>query len=166
MSREQRFLFLYRYRSLSSGAAKFLAQHLSLPFTEVAALGENDRSATGFLPPPEFELLANAFFADPDTSVRGWERARDAQSRIVRAVEAIARAESSAHSVAIVSHGAVGALLYCHLAGLAIDRRWDQGPNGGGNYFRFTLAPPLVFSWWQAIDAPAGDIGGKGLGLA
>lgn len=26
---------------------------------------ENDRSATGFLPPPEFEAVANQFFANP-----------------------------------------------------------------------------------------------------
>jgi len=51
-----------------------------------------------------------------------------------------------------VSHGAVGTLLYCHLAGEPIARRWDQPPNGGGNYFRFTLAPRAVHSWWQPID--------------
>ena len=70
-------------------AARILGDHLGLPWTEVEELGENDRSATGFLPPPEFEQVANAFFADPTGSVRGWERACDAQSRMVRAVEAI-----------------------------------------------------------------------------
>ncbi|MFT3978815.1 MAG: histidine phosphatase family protein, partial [Sphingomonas bacterium] len=49
-------------------------------------MGENDRSATGFLPPDEFEQTADAFFARPDESVRGWERALDAQRRIVTAV--------------------------------------------------------------------------------
>ncbi len=132
--------------------ARILANHLSLPFTEVAALGENDRSSTGFLPPPEFERMADAFFASPEMSVRGWERALDAQTRIVQAVEQIARMEGGTHSVAIVSHGAVGTLLYCHLACLAIDRRWDQSANGGGNWFRFTMAPRRAFSWWQAID--------------
>jgi hypothetical protein len=32
---------------------------------------ENDRSATGFLPPPEFEAVADAFFVRPLESVRG-----------------------------------------------------------------------------------------------
>jgi hypothetical protein len=47
---------------------------------------ENDRSATGFLPPDEFETVANRLFAEPLVSIRGWERAIDAQLRIVREV--------------------------------------------------------------------------------
>ena len=128
--------------------AEILAQHLSLQFTQIEELGENDRSATGFLPPDEFERVADQFFAAPNESVRGWERAIDAQARVVRAVESI---ESNA-TVAIVAHGAVGTLLYCHLAGEPISRRWDQPPNGGGNYYAFTLSPRQVFSWWRAFD--------------
>ena len=132
--------------------ARILADHLGLPFTEIEDLGENDRSATGFLPPEEFERVADQFFASPTVSVRGWERAADAQARIVSAVEAISRKEKSQRAIAIVSHGAVGTLLYCHLAGVPIDRRWDQPPNGGGNYYRFTLSPRAVHSWWKPID--------------
>lgn len=43
---------------------------------------ENDRSATGFLVLDEFERVADAFFAIPQRSVCGWERAVDAQKRI------------------------------------------------------------------------------------
>ena len=132
--------------------AAIIAEHLSLPFTQVEALGENDRSATGFLPPEEFERVADRFFAQPDVSVRGWERAIDAQARVVEAVQRIAAQEESEGAVAIVSHGAVGTLLYCHLAGEPIARRWDQPANGGGNYYRFTLSPRAVHSWWKPID--------------
>ena len=130
--------------------AAILAEHRSLGFEVVAELGENDRSATGFLPPDEFERVADQFFADPHVSVRGWERAIDAQTRIVGAVGDIAA--RSEGSIAIVAHGAVGTLLYCHLAGKAIDRRWDQPPNGGGNFYRFTLSPREVHHWWRPID--------------
>ncbi len=122
--------------------AEILAAHLSLPFTQIEELGENDRSATGFLPPDEFERVVDQFFAKPHESVRGWERAIDAQARVVRAVERI----QHAGTIAIVSHGAVGTLLYCHLAGEPIARRWDQPPNGGGNYYSFTPAPCAVHS--------------------
>ncbi len=132
--------------------ARILGDHLSLPVTEIEALGENDRSATGFLPSDQFERVADMFFANPAVSVRGWETALDAQARVVRAVTEIALAERRTRAVAIVSHGAVGTLLYCHLAGLAIDRRWDQPPNGGGNYFGFGLFPPSVQGHWQPID--------------
>lgn len=132
--------------------ARILADHLGLSFTEIEDLGENDRSATGFLPPDEFEHVADQFFASPTVSVRGWERAADAQARIVKAVDGIAQNEKTKGAIAIVSHGAVGTLLYCHLAGVPIERRWDQPANGGGNYFRFTLSPPTVHSWWQPID--------------
>lgn len=36
-------------------AASILADHLTLDVEQVVELGENDRSATGFLPAPEFE---------------------------------------------------------------------------------------------------------------
>jgi broad specificity phosphatase PhoE len=45
--------------------AAILARHLSLGYTTVHALGENDRSATGFLPPDEFEKVADQFLRGP-----------------------------------------------------------------------------------------------------
>lgn len=132
--------------------ATILGEHLSLGYEVLPDLGENDRSATGFLPPDEFERVADQFFANPHTSVRGWERALDAQSRIVRAVQYIAENDASQGAIAIVSHGAVGTLLYCHLAGKPIHRRWDQPPNGGGNFYRFALSPREAHFWWRPID--------------
>lgn len=132
--------------------AEILAACLGIGFEQVAELGENDRSATGFLPPDEFERVAGQFFGSPNNSIRGWERAIDAQSRIVRAVEDIAARDKTSGAVAVVSHGAVGTLLYCHLAGEPIDRRRDQPPNGGGNFYGFTLSPRAVHSWWRAVD--------------
>ncbi len=66
--------------------AQALAEPLHLPVDLDHELGENDRSATGYLPPVEFEAVADEFFARPADSVRGWETARDAQRRIVAAV--------------------------------------------------------------------------------
>ena len=132
--------------------ARVLADYLSLTPVEIEALGENDRSATGFLPPVEFEAVADEFFARPTVSVRGWERADDAQTRIVQAVAAIASTDDSTGAIAIVSHGAVGTLLYCHLTHQSISRERDQPANGGGNYFRFSLDCAQVDSWWKAID--------------
>jgi broad specificity phosphatase PhoE len=132
--------------------AEILSNHLGIRFISVPELGENDRSSTGFLPPDEFEAAADRFFAMPEASFRGWERAIDAQQRIVEAVEHLFAAEKTLGAVAIVSHGAVGTLLYCALAGERIDRRWDQPQNGGGNYFPFSLFPPRAHSWWKAID--------------
>jgi broad specificity phosphatase PhoE len=64
--------------------ASIIARPRDLPIAFDARLGENDRSATGFLPPPLFEAAADAFFANPETSFKGWETARAAQARIVR----------------------------------------------------------------------------------
>src|SRR6516164_194884 len=52
-------------------AAEILAAGLGLTgYGIVAALGEADRSATGYLPRQEFEETADAFFAHPQQSVR------------------------------------------------------------------------------------------------
>lgn len=136
--------------------AQILASHLSLPITTIAALGKNDRSATGFLPPDEFERVATEFFSRPTTSVRGWERAVDAQARVVAAVEQAISGDETTGAIAIVSHGAVGTLLCCHLTGRAIDRRWDQPPNGGGNYLYYDTARPQDCLYWRPFDVPAG----------
>lgn len=131
--------------------AAILGRALGLPVEVRPDLHENDRTATGFLPPPEFEATADLFFAHPETSIRGWERAIDAQTRIVTAVSAIAAERPDAAS-AFVGHGGVGTLLFCHLRGIAISRRHDQPPGGGG-WYGFTLAPPGVDGPWRAIDA-------------
>ena len=138
--------------------AEILGAHLCLNANEVPDLGENDRSATGFLPPHEFEAVADEFFSSPMQSVRGWETAANAQARVVNAVGAIARLDPSNGSIAIVSHGAVGTLLYCALSGNPISRQWDQPANSGGNYYAFQLEPQRTFSWWKPIDEIAPQI--------
>lgn len=116
------------------------------------AMHENDRSATGFLPPTEFESVADRFFSEPSSSTRGWERASDAQARIVREMEIVLTRSQRGH-VLIVGHGAVGTLLYCHYAGLAISRDHDQ-PAGGGHYFSMTLEGRQVLHGWRRMEEP------------
>jgi broad specificity phosphatase PhoE len=148
-------------RKARDGAA-ILGAHLGLPPHVIDALGENDRSATGFLPPDEFERVADAFFAAPDCSVRGWETARAAQARIVTALGRVLADGAGARPIAIVSHGAVGTLLYCHLAGEPISRTRDQPANGGGNYFSFSAVTLALDSWWLPFDRPAREPAAEG----
>lgn len=108
--------------------AGIVAAGFGLPVHVDAELGENDRSATGYLPPAEFEATADAFFARPEESVRGWERAVDAQARVVGAVERIMA--GSTGPVTVVAHGAVGALLLCRTLGVPISRTHDQPAPG------------------------------------
>jgi broad specificity phosphatase PhoE len=111
-------------------------------------LGENDRSATGFLPSVEFEAVADAFFAKPDESVRGWERAIDAQRRIRQAVDQIL-AHHGDGDVAIVAHGAVGTLLLCSYRQQPITRKADQPFQG--HYWTATLPSLMVQKPWTPI---------------
>jgi broad specificity phosphatase PhoE len=131
--------------------AAILAGHLGLGFLPMAALGENDRSATGYLKRAEFEATADQFFAQPEDSVRGWERAVDAQSRILAAMEAVL-ARAPAGDVAVVAHGGVGALLLCHLKGVGISRAEDQPGEGGGNVFTFDRASRTLLRGWRRIE--------------
>jgi broad specificity phosphatase PhoE len=119
---------------------------------------ENDRSATGFLPPPAFEAAADWFFAHPDESFKGWERAVDAQARIVTAVSRILANHDPKVPIAFVGHGGVGTLLKCHLAGQSISRDRDQ-PGGGGNLFCFSLADQTVSCDWTPMERWQGVLG-------
>ena len=131
--------------------AGILAGPLGLPVSTDARLGENDRTATGFLPREEFEAAADRFFAAPEESFRGWERAVDAQKRIERAVREILAAHPGG-DLAVVSHGAVGTLLYCALKGLAIDRKHDQPFQG--HYWAADLPGLVVRHGWREVGRP------------
>ncbi|WP_431285143.1 histidine phosphatase family protein [Humitalea sp. 24SJ18S-53] len=132
--------------------AGILAMHLGLPVGIDAGLGENDRSATGYLPKVEFEAMADAFFARPGEQVSGWEAALAAQARMLAAVDRVLLAVPPGGDVAIIAHGGVGTLLLCHLRGVAISRALDQPGTGGGNRFVFTDPGRLVLSAWQPIE--------------
>lgn len=118
------------------------------PVDQDPALGEIDRSATGYLPFDEFDALVDAFFARPTESVRGWERAVDAQDRIVATV----RSHAAAGDVVLVSHGAVGALLLASLSGEPIARAFEQPGMGSV----LTLDPMAwhATSGWHRLPLP------------
>ncbi|WP_316247451.1 hypothetical protein ROLI_007970 [Roseobacter fucihabitans] len=126
-----------------------LAALTGKPLIIRADMHENDRSATGYQPRAAFEALADAFFAQPDVSVQGWESARAAQMRIVQEVRA-AVLEHPDIPLIFTGHGGVGTLLYCHLAGHPISRRWDQ--TGGGHWFRFAADMSSVEQGWAAME--------------
>jgi broad specificity phosphatase PhoE len=146
-----RSVFSSTERKARDGAV-ILADRLGVEPVRVAELGENDRSATGYLPMAEFESVADAFFARPEDSVRGWERAVDAQARIVAAVGSIL-ARAPPGDIVVVSHGGVGALLLASLMAVAISRAWDQPGGGGGNRFVFDMETHAVLHGWQPIEA-------------
>jgi len=131
--------------------AEILAEASGAKIEIVHGMHENDRTATGFLPPDKFEEAANWFFAHPQESFRGWERAVDAQARIVSAVEAILSSHDRNAPIAFVGHGGVGTLLKCHLMGTPIARDGDQ-PGGGGNLYAFGLADRRLSCDWTPIE--------------
>ncbi|PAQ10096.1 histidine phosphatase family protein [Mesorhizobium temperatum] len=143
-------------RIVSSGerkaieTAEILGRHLRLEVEVRERMHENDRSATGFLPPAEFEAVADQFFANPYSSIRGWERAIDAQHRILSEVDAVLGTDDAA-DVAFVGHGGVGTLLLLSLGRREISREADQ-PAGGGNYFAYDIRARRVVHGWRPID--------------
>ena len=130
--------------------ATCLAAAWQCPMEIRSQMHENDRSATGFLPPYAFAAAADRFFAAPHESFRGWETAEAAQARILdEALEYVWHHPEG--DVLFIGHGAVGTLLYCALAGRPIDRQYDQ-PQGGGNWFSFEIESRQVSHHWRSID--------------
>jgi broad specificity phosphatase PhoE len=135
--------------------AGIIAEASGAPVSVDPDCGENDRSATGFVPPDRFEELANAFFAHPDQSVEGWETARHAQQRIVNAFERALATHDLATPLVLAGHGAVGTLLKCHLDGRTISRDEDQrrtGDPGGGNVFAVRLKDRRLLCDWTPME--------------
>jgi broad specificity phosphatase PhoE len=147
-------------------AAEILAEGLWLRgYGVVDDLGESNRSATGYLPSREFEVTADAFFAHPEASIRGWETAIAAQGRIIGAVGEVLQQAPAGEDLAIIGHGGTGTLLYCHLAGLPISRQYDQPATNGGNWFAFDReSRKPLHAGWRSIDAPETDVRGMPIG--
>lgn len=131
--------------------AEILAQASGVTVEIVHGMHENDRSATGFLPPPQFEEAANWFFAHPEASFQGWERAIDAQDRIAAAVVSVLADHDPKAPIAFIGHGGVGTLLKCRLQRHPIARSHDQ-PGGGGNLFCFALADRGISCDWTRME--------------
>ncbi len=145
-SRERKAMELADILAARSGAM-VLTDHL---------MGENDRTATGFLPPALFEEIADRFFAHPAESISGWERAIDAQERIVATVQTALSSVPAGTTAVFCGHGAVGTLLKCHVARRPISRAEDQsrrGDKGGGNCFVFDLDALELLCDWTPMEA-------------
>ncbi len=126
-------------------AGGIVARALGLDVQARDGMGENDRSATGYLTEDEFWPVVQAFFANPTDSIRGWEKAADAQARIVRAVTA----DLTQSPTLFVGHGGVGSLLYAHLSGKPIG---DPDTMSGGMGRLFTFDGKKILSGWQDLE--------------
>lgn len=132
-----------------------IAKALGLQVQVIEASHENDRSATGFLPPDHFEAAADQFFAHPEKSFHGWETAHDAQKRILKVYEGV-RATHRAGDLLMIGHGGVGTLLYCALAQTDISRQHDQHA-GGGCLWSLDLATGDIQHGWLPIEELIAD---------
>jgi broad specificity phosphatase PhoE len=138
-------------RKARDGAA-IVAERLGLSYETDEELGENDRSATGYIAPPEFWDVVRDFFGRPHESIRGWERAVDAQARIVRAVGRVLRENETSGDIIVVSHGAVGCLLTAHLQKVEIGQESRPQHSGGGCFIVIDRDSFTLTQDWRAIE--------------
>lgn len=132
--------------------AAILATPLGVPVNILPRSGEVDRSATGYLPHDEHEAQADLMFGNPGESANGWERAVDAQARMLASLAQIQRTHPAGDLV-MVGHGAVGSFLWCAIAGRRIHRSEDQHP-GGGCIWMASLSPtgPKAVQAWAPME--------------
>jgi broad specificity phosphatase PhoE len=131
--------------------ALILADHLNKDVNQIESLGEIDRSSTGFLEGEAFWKVVSEFFNNPNDSVKGWEKAIDAQTRIVETVKMIA-SKHEGKNIVIISHGAVASLFLAYLKNIRITFELEQPGSGGGNYFVCSIPSLDLISQWQSID--------------
>jgi len=132
--------------------AAIVAERLGLSYGTAEDLGENDRSSTGYIAPPEFWEVVAEFFGRPHESIRGWERAIDAQARVVGAIRRILREDKSAGDIVVVSHGGVGALLTAHLQKVEIGKESRPQHPGGGCFIVIDRDSVALTQDWRAIE--------------
>ncbi|QRM29748.1 histidine phosphatase family protein [Microvirga sp. VF16] len=132
--------------------AAIVAEALGLSYETDEDLGENDRTSTGFIAPPEFWDVVREFFGRPHESIRGWERAIDAQTRIVNAIRRILREDETSGDIIVVSHGAVGCLLTAHLQKVEIGQESRPQHPGGGCFIVIDRDSFTLTQDWRSIE--------------
>ncbi|MEZ5229770.1 MAG: histidine phosphatase family protein [Acidimicrobiales bacterium] len=81
------------------------------------------------------------------------ERAIDAQQRIAHGPEDLLASNEGDGDIAVIGHGGVGTLWYCHLTGVPIDRDHDQP--GQGHYYTIDLTTRSVAYTWRDRSTPS-----------
>ena len=135
--------------------AQILAHYSGSQIISKEHFGENDRSATGYLPPNAFEQQVTRFFARTEENVAGWESAVQAQTRIIGAVANAMASETENGPVIFTGHGCVGTLLKCYVGEHPIKQSEDQremAHPGGGNVFAFDLAQGKLLCDWTPME--------------
>jgi broad specificity phosphatase PhoE len=132
-------------------SAELIAEFVGICVETFPQFNEIDRSSTGYLPHDQHDAAADQFFAYPESSWNGWERAVDTSRRIVAAVERLLAEHELSQTILLVGHGGVGTLLKCHLAAKPIRREADQ-PGGGGNLFAFRLSDRALLTEWTPLE--------------
>lgn len=128
--------------------ANILGRRLGIDVEVIDDSHEVDRSATGFVTHDRHEALADRLFGEPTVSADGWERAIDAQQRVVERFASFLQPGAPSH--VMIGHGGVGTLLLCRLLGIEIDRSHDQP--GQGHYWAFDCERQQVIHRWRPID--------------
>ena len=155
-------MFFWSDERKARGGGQILAEGLGLgSFTIVRDLGENDRSATVFLRPDEFEATVDQFFAQPRKRAGLGNRSRRA---------------GAGHSRGRAGHDASAIGGRCHYrrarrhrdAALLPSRRGSAQPairptsTNGGNWFSYDrVSRKLLYNGWQSIEAPSQVAGGN-----
>lgn len=128
-------------------AAQTIADQLGYRLHVLEELGDVDRSSTGFVPQEEFTKLMEEFYAHPDTSVRGWEKATDAQTRVHNGIRKILTLSPTANHIALVSHTILANLLMCTMRNIAIAQLEDVPQT-----FSFEVEPDGKSQNWISLD--------------
>ena len=149
VSRLERIITSEERKAIETGEILAAAARLEIEIRPET--NEIDRSSTGYLPHEEHDAQADRLFASPWDSARGWERAVDAQHRMVESLADVLHGDAD---VAVVGHGGVGTLLWCHLAGVTIARRHDQ--LYGGHVYAFDLVSRVVDGPWRPFEEAIG----------
>ena len=93
--------------------------------------------------------MADRSSPQPAASVEGWERALDAQRRIVDELADLLGSSATASTV-VVGHGGVGTLWCCWLTDQPISRDHDQP--GQGHYVTVDVDSRTLLHPWYPID--------------
>lgn len=101
-------------------AAQQMADSLGYNLRIREDLGPIIRPDKKFLPAEEFAAAKGQFYEFPGNSIVGWEKAIDAQKRIIVAVDTILQESQNINHIGVVSHEDMAILLLCHIKQISI----------------------------------------------
>lgn len=124
--------------------AEYIKEHNNINYDVSDDLNEVRRESYQFVELQKYLKQVEDFYLHPEDSCNGWEKAVDAQKRLINFLDKIMVEDKD---IAVISHGIIGTLLACYLK--KVDPTFNEDPKVSGCMMVVDWKAKNIISEWE-----------------